>query len=70
MKNALKKAISVLLVAFMVFGSAPLAGFLGLELPELNLFSTKAEATTSGTCGENATWTFENLVEAWKIELL
>ncbi len=59
MKNALKKAISVLLIAVMVFGAAPLAGFLGLELPELNLFSTKAEATTSGTCGENATWTFD-----------
>lgn len=59
MKNALKKAISVLLVAFMVFGSAPLAGFVGLELPEFNLFTinTKAEgAPTSGTCGENLTW--------------
>ncbi len=44
MKNVLKKAISILLVAVMIFGSAPLAGFVGLELPELNLFNTKAEA--------------------------
>ena len=57
MKNAIKKAISILLVAMMVFGTAPLAGFVGLELPELNLFSTKAEALTySGTCGSNLTW--------------
>lgn len=48
MKNALKKAISALLVAVMVFGAAPLAGFVGFELPELNLFSTKAEAATEG----------------------
>ena len=48
MKNALKKAISVLLVAVMVFGTAPLAGFVGLELPEFNLFAPKAEAATEG----------------------
>ncbi len=48
MKNAIKKAISVLLVAVMVFGIAPLAEFVGLELPELNLFSTKAEAASDG----------------------
>lgn len=59
MKNALKKAISVLLVAVMVFGAAPLAGFVGIELPEINLFSTKAEAATSGTCGDNLTWTLD-----------
>ncbi|MBR0360592.1 MAG: leucine-rich repeat domain-containing protein, partial [Clostridia bacterium] len=60
MKNALKKAISILLVAVMVFGSAPLAGFVGLELPEFNLFSTKAEAATySGTCGEDLAWTLD-----------
>lgn len=40
MKNVLKRAISVLLVAVMVFGSSPFAG----GLPELNLFSAKAEA--------------------------
>ena len=61
MKNAIKKAISILLVAVMVFGTAPLAGFVGLELPELNLFSTKADAAppsypTSGTCGLGLRW--------------
>lgn len=60
MKNTLKKAISALLVAVMVFGAAPLAGFVGFELPELNFFSTKAEAAASygNTCGPKLTWTF------------
>ena len=59
MKNTIKKAISVLLIAVMVFGAAPLAGFVGLELPEINLFGMKVnaeEAPTSGTCGDNLTW--------------
>ena len=60
MKKTFKKALSVLLVAVMVFGSAPLAGLVGIELPEFNLFSTKAEAATySGTCGDNLTWTLD-----------
>ena len=46
MKKTIKKVVSLLLVTFMVFGSAPLAGFVGLELPELNRFGTKAEAAT------------------------
>ena len=55
MKNAIKKAISVLLVAVIVFGAAPLAGL------EINLFTTKAEAATSygNTCGPNLTWSFD-----------
>ena len=47
MKKVFKKAISILLVAVMVFGASPLAGFVGLELPEFNLFAPKAEAATS-----------------------
>ena len=60
MKNAIKKAIAVLLVAVMVIGAAPLAGLVGLELPELYIFTTKAKAeetAISGTCGDNLTWT-------------
>ena len=37
-----KKLISALLVAVMVFCSAPLSGFVGLELPEFNLFKADA----------------------------
>lgn len=46
MKKAFKKAISFLIVAVMIFGTVPLAGLIGLDLPEINLFSTKAEAAT------------------------
>ena len=48
MKKTFKKALAVLLVAVMVFGSAPLAGFVGIELPEFSLFGIKADAAKSG----------------------
>lgn len=48
MKRLFKKSLALLLALTMVFGAAPLAGLVGLELPELNIFSTKAEASTSG----------------------
>lgn len=59
MKKAIKKAVSVLLVAVMVFGAALLTGF---DLPEFNLFSMKAaaeEAAISGSCGDNLTWSLD-----------
>ncbi len=60
MHRNFKKLLSILLVAVMIFGSAPLAGFVGLELPLIgNLFEIKAKASTSGTCGDNLTWTFD-----------
>ncbi len=73
MKNILKKAISVLLIAVMVLCSAPLSGFVGLELPEIGglgkfadsvsdffaALAPKAKAATSGTCGDDLTWTFD-----------
>ena len=46
MEKAFRKAISILLVAVMVFGTAPLAGFMGLELPDI--FEVKAAAATDG----------------------
>lgn len=67
MHRNFKKLVSILLVIIIVFGSAPLAGFVGLDLSEINLFSTKAEATTSGTCGENLTWTFDTETYTLKI---
>ncbi len=59
MKNALKKAISILLVAVMVFGAAPLAGFVGLELNIIKASAAEDEIPTSGTCGENVMWEFD-----------
>ena len=54
-----KKLISALLVAVMVFCSAPLSGFVGLELPEFNLFKADAAEIYSGECGDNLTWEFD-----------
>ena len=54
----IKKIISVLLAAVMIFGSAAI-GISDIEPSVLSeIFSPKAEAASySGTCGENLTWT-------------
>ena len=55
-----KKILATVLCVIMVFGSAPLSGLVGLDLPEFNLFTPKASAATySGTCGDNLTWTLD-----------
>ena len=63
MKNTLKKAISILLVAVMVFGAAPLAGFVGLDLSNLPILSDifiKAKAANySGSCGSSVYWSLD-----------
>lgn len=61
MKNAMKKVLSIMLVAVMLFSTAPLSGFVGLELPDWldfgKLFAVEAEAANySGKCGDNLTW--------------
>lgn len=53
----MKKAISILLVAVMVFGAVPLAGFVGIEL---NLFTLNANAEESATSGY---YTYPELLE-------
>lgn len=59
MKKMMKKALSVMLVVVIMLTAAPLSGFVGLELPELLDFSIVSNAAeTSGTCGDNLTWTF------------
>ncbi len=42
MKKILKRTLTMMLVSIMIFGTAPLSGFVGLELPDI--FTTKAEA--------------------------
>lgn len=60
MKKVFKKTLAMLLAVIMLFGAAPLSGFVGLELPEFNLFNMNASAATySGTCGDNLTWTLD-----------
>ena len=59
--RGLKKALSVILCIVLIFGSAPLAGFVGLNFPSFGeLFALKAKAETqSGTVGDNITWTLD-----------
>ena len=61
MSKTIKKVLSVLLCAVLLFGAAPLNGFVGLRLPSLSsLFAVKAQAAdTSGTCGDKLTWSYD-----------
>ena len=47
MKNVLKKSISILLITVMVLCSAPLSGFVGLELPEIGGSSNLADSVVN-----------------------
>ena len=59
MKKKLKNALSMLLCLIMVFGAVAVGGE-GIELPSISdIFGTKATAATSGTCGDNLTWSFD-----------
>ena len=59
MKKKLKSALSLLLCMIMVFGAVAVGGE-GIELPSISdIFGTKATAATSGTCGDNLTWSFD-----------
>lgn len=55
MKRKLKKAMSILLAFTLLFGSFAF-GFSDVNFAN---FAVKAEAATSGTCGENLTWVFD-----------
>lgn len=68
MNRTLKKVVSILLVTIIIFGAAPLASFVGIELPELNLFVSKAEAAThSGKCGSTAWWEYDSITRVLTI---
>ena len=59
MKKKFKGALSLLLCMIMVFGAVAVSGD-GIELPSISdIFGTKATAATSGTCGDNLTWSFD-----------
>ena len=59
MKKKFKGALSLLLCMIMVFGAVAVGGE-GIELPSISdIFGTKATAATSGTCGDNLTWSFD-----------
>lgn len=61
MKKSIIKVFSVILVVVLTLTSAPLSGFVGLQLPEWLDFSIVSKAAeTSGTCGTNLTWNYDN----------
>ena len=62
MKRKLKQFLSALLVAVMLLTAAPLSGFVGLDIDFSWLdFSSKASALdSSGSCGDNVTYTFDS----------
>ena len=61
MKKIFKRVLTVMLTAVMLLTTAPLSGFVGLDIDFSWLdFSTKASAlATTGQCGENAYWKFD-----------
>ncbi len=69
----MKKCLSFILAIVLLASSVPLNGFVGLEWPDMqlpewnlpeidfsNIFSTTANAATSGTCGKSLTWTLDD----------
>lgn len=61
MKGIFRKVLASFIVAAMVISSAPLSGLAGLKIPDWICFSiTSNAAEVSGTCGTNATWTYDD----------
>ena len=66
----MKRAVSILLCAVLMLTAAPLGGLAGLEWPDFSaLFATKAQAAdpTSGTCGKNLTWNYNETTKTLTI---
>lgn len=70
MKKIIKSSISILLCAVMMFGAAPLSGFKNINLSGafgkiadwidgLKLSTSASALESSGQCGENVYWTFD-----------
>ena len=57
MKRFLKSSLSLILAITIIFSSA-VVGFSRVDFS--GLFAVKAEAASSGTCGDNLTWTLDD----------
>ncbi len=71
MKKTLTKILSVMLIVCITLTSAPLSGLVGIDLPDwldFSIISKAADTPTSGTCGENATWEFNESTSTLTIE--
>ena len=58
MKRTLKRSLSLLLAAVMLFGASPIGALAEIDFPSLrDLFTVEAKAATySGTCGDDVNW--------------
>ena len=56
MKNTVKKAVLFIGVISILFGLSPIATYYGYDFPGLSFWLTEVEAATSGTCGDDLTW--------------
>ena len=60
MKKAIIKALSVMLVVVITLTSAPLSGFVGIELPKWLDFSIEASAEVFSGCDSNTSWSYDD----------
>lgn len=65
MRKIFKKILCTLLVVVMCLTSAPLGGFVGIELPDLSVwFADKASAANeleaTGQCGDDVYWNYDS----------
>ena len=62
MKKTIKRSLSIILAISIIFGSAAVGlgeiVFKGIDFN--GIFAIKAKAASSGTCGDNLTWTFDD----------
>ena len=69
MKSIFKKAVSVLLAVVMLFGAAPLSGFVGLELFGFRASAVEETDTTiSGTIGTKLSWEIDKATKVLTID--
>lgn len=69
MKNAVKKVLSIMLVAVMLFGAAPLNGFVDLELFGIRASAVEVTDTTiSGTIGTKLSWSIDKATKVLTID--
>ncbi len=72
MKQTFRKSVTIALTALMMFTAAPLAGFVGIDLPEMklsdwnlsdfnfNLSADAVEIVKSGSCGTNVNYSLDS----------
>ena len=61
MKKIFKQTLAIMIAVIMTVGAAPLAGFVGLDLPDISSwFAVEAEAASyNGTCGYSLSWSLD-----------